>query len=151
MILETSSEEETKKFAASLAKNAVPGTVICLDGELGTGKTVFAKGFAEGLGITEPVVSPTFTILHGYEGGRMPFWHFDVYRITDVSEMDEIGYEDCFYGNGVSLIEWAAQVEEIIPENAIWIRIEKDADRGDDFRRITLTGPKKDETGCRES
>ncbi|MBR3008250.1 MAG: tRNA (adenosine(37)-N6)-threonylcarbamoyltransferase complex ATPase subunit type 1 TsaE, partial [Stomatobaculum sp.] len=107
MTRETWSDQETEAFAAELAEKAEPGTVICLDGDLGTGKTVFARGFARGLGITEPVVSPTFTILHGYEGGRLPMWHFDVYRIEDPEEMYEIGYEDCFFGDGVSLVEWA--------------------------------------------
>jgi tRNA threonylcarbamoyladenosine biosynthesis protein TsaE len=141
MIRETFSEKETEEFASSLAKDVKPGTVVCLDGELGTGKTAFAKGFALGLGITEPVVSPTFTILHGYEGGRLPLWHFDVYRIEDADEMDEIGYEDCFYGDGVSLIEWASQIEDVIPPDAVRILIEKDPAKGFDYRKITVKNP----------
>jgi tRNA threonylcarbamoyladenosine biosynthesis protein TsaE len=140
MLKETYSEEETEKFAASLAERIKPGTVVCLDGDLGVGKTVFAKGFASGLGIKEPVVSPTFTILHGYEGGKMPLWHFDVYRISDVDEMDEIGYEDCFYGDGVSLVEWASRIGEIIPQDAVRVKIEKNPEKGFDYRKITVSG-----------
>jgi len=140
MLKETYSEEETEKFAAALAERIKPGTVVCLDGDLGVGKTVFAKGFASGLGIKEPVVSPTFTILHGYEGGKMPLWHFDVYRISDVDEMDEIGYEDCFYGDGVSLVEWASRIGEIIPQDAVRVKIEKDPEKGFDYRKITVSG-----------
>ena len=109
-----------------------------LDGDLGVGKTVFTQGFAKGLGIQSDVNSPTFTIIQQYEEGRLPLYHFDVYRIGDISEMDEIGYEDCFYGEGVCLIEWASLVEEIIPETAIEIRIEKDLEKGFDYRKITV-------------
>ena len=138
MTRETWSDQETEVFAAELAAKAEPGTVICLDGDLGTGKTVFARGFARGLGITEPVVSPTFTILHGYEGGRLPMWHFDVYRIEDPDEMYEIGYEDCFFGDGVSLVEWASQIGELIPEDAVHVTIRKDPAKGFDYREITV-------------
>ena len=138
MTRETWSDQETEAFAAELAAKAEPGTVICLDGDLGTGKTVFARGFARGLGITEPVVSPTFTILHGYEGGRLPMWHFDVYRIEDPDEMYEIGYEDCFFGDGVSLVEWASQISELIPEAAVHVTIRKDPAKGFDYREITV-------------
>ena len=138
MTRETWSDQETEAFAAELAAKAEPGTVICLDGDLGTGKTVFARGFARGLGITEPVVSPTFTILHGYEGGRLPMWHFDVYRIVDPDEMYEIGYEDCFFGDGVSLVEWASQISELIPEDAVHVTIRKDPAKGFDYREITV-------------
>ncbi|KAB0576834.1 tRNA threonylcarbamoyladenosine biosynthesis protein TsaE [Fusobacterium naviforme] len=140
MTAETHSDEETERFAAKLAERTEPGTVICLDGELGTGKTVFARGFARGLGITEPIVSPTFTILHGYEGGRLPLWHFDVYRIEDPDEMYEIGFEDCFYGEGVSLVEWASLISELIPKDAVHVILEKDAARGFDYRKITVEG-----------
>ena len=102
------------------------------------GKTVFTQGFAAGLGILEPVNSPTFTIVQQYEEGRLPLYHFDVYRIGDISEMDEIGYEDCFYGNGVCLIEWSGLIEELLPREVIRIRIEKDLERGFDYRRITV-------------
>ena len=138
MTRETWSDQETEAFAAELAAKAEPGTVICLDGDLGTGKTVFARGFARGLGITEPVVSPTFTILHGYEGGRLPMWHFDVYRIEDPDEMYEIGYEDCFFGDGVSLVEWASQISELSPEDAVHVTIRKDPAKGFDYREITV-------------
>ena len=105
---------------------------------MGVGKTVFTQGFAEGLGIEGTVNSPTFTILQEYDDGRLPFYHFDVYRIGDVSEMDEIGYEDCFYGDGVSLIEWSELIEEILPDDVITITIEKDLDKGFDYRKITI-------------
>ena len=107
---------------------------------LGVGKTLFAQGFAAGLGIREPVNSPTFTIVQQYEEGRLPLYHFDVYRISDVSEMDEIGYEDCFYGEGVCLVEWSELVPEILPGQVIRVRIEKDLDRGFDYRRILVEG-----------
>ena len=119
MIKETNAPEETFAFGKMLGEQAKPGEVICLNGDLGVGKTVFTKGFAEGLGITEPVNSPTFTIVQQYDSGRMPLYHFDVYRIGDISEMDEVGYEDCFYGEGVTLIEWSNMIEEILPENPL--------------------------------
>ena len=119
MVIETRSPEETFALGEKLGREAKPGQIYTLNGDLGTGKTVFTQGFAAGLGITEPVNSPTFTILQVYEEGRMPFYHFDVYRIGDVEEMDEIGYEDCFYGEGVCLIEWAELIEEILPEKSI--------------------------------
>ena len=136
--LESFSEQETFQIAKELAENAKPGEVYCLSGDLGVGKTVFTQGLARGLGIDGTVNSPTFTILQVYEEGRMPFYHFDVYRIGDVEEMDEIGYEDCFYGQGVCLIEWANLIEEILPEQYIQITIEKDLERGFDYRKITL-------------
>ena len=137
-IRETSCPEETFAFGKWLGERAKPGEIFCLDGELGTGKTVLTQGFAAGLGITEPVNSPTFTIVQVYEEGRLPLYHFDVYRIGDPSEMDEIGYEDCFFGEGVCLVEWASLIEELIPEEALWIRLEKEFGRGDDYRRITV-------------
>ena len=123
MTYRTDSPEETYALGMKMGQEAKPGQIYTLDGDLGAGKTVFAKGFAEGLGITEIVNSPTFTILQTYESGRMPMYHFDVYRIADPEEMDEIGYEDCFYGNGVTLVEWSELIEELIPENAARIRI----------------------------
>ena len=140
MVIETRSPEETFQFGEKLGREAKPGQIYTLNGDLGTGKTVFTQGFAAGLGITEPVNSPTFTIVQIYEEGRMPFYHFDVYRIGDVEEMDEIGYEDCFYGEGVCLIEWAELIEEILPEHVIAVTIEKDLEQGFDYRKITLTG-----------
>ena len=139
--IETGTPEETFDLGFKLGQEAEAGQVYCLEGDLGVGKTVFAQGFAKGLGIAEAVNSPTFTILQSYEEGRLPFYHFDVYRIADVEEMDEIGYEDCFYGVGVSLVEWPGRIREIIPENAVWISIEKDVERGFDYRRITVTCP----------
>lgn len=139
--IETGTPEETFDLGFKLGQEAEAGQVYCLEGDLGVGKTVFAQGFAKGLGIAEAVNSPTFTILQSYEEGRLPFYHFDVYRIADVEEMDEIGYEDCFYGDGVSLVEWPVRIREIIPENAVWISIEKDVERGFDYRRITVTCP----------
>ena len=138
MVIETRSPEETFQFGEKLGREAKPGQIYTLNGDLGTGKTVFTQGFAAGLGITEPVNSPTFTIVQIYEEGRMPFYHFDVYRIGDVEEMDEIGYEDYVYGQGVSLIEWANLIEEILPEHYTEIRIEKDLDKGFDYRRIEI-------------
>ena len=140
MVIETRSHEETFQFGEKLGREEKPGQIYTLNGDLGTGKTVFTQGFAAGLGITEPVNSPTFTIVQIYEEGRMPFYHFDVYRIGDVEEMDEIGYEDCFYGEGVCLIEWAELIEEILPEHVIAVTIEKDLEQGFDYRKITLTG-----------
>lgn len=140
MVIETRSPEETFALGEKLGCEAKPGQIYTLNGDLGTGKTVFTQGFAAGLGITEPVNSPTFTILQVYEEGRMPFYHFDVYRIGDVEEMDEIGYEDCFYGEGVCLIEWAELIEEILPENVIVVTIEKDLEQGFDYRKITIEG-----------
>ena len=135
---ETFSAKETRALGRKMGECAKPGTVICLNGDLGTGKTVFTQGFAEGLGITEPVTSPTFTIIQEYEEGRLPFYHFDVYRIGDPEEMDEIGYEDYFYGNGACLIEWAELIEELLPEERCEILIEKDPEKGFDYRKITV-------------
>lgn len=138
MVIETFSEKETRELGKKLAQEAQPGQVFSLVGDLGVGKTVFTKGMAEGLGITEPVSSPTFTIVQVYEEGRMPFYHFDVYRIGDPEEMDEIGYEDYFFGQGICLVEWANLIEELMPEDTIHITIEKDLERGFDYRRITI-------------
>lgn len=137
--IESFSPEDTFAFGEQIGRQAVPGQVYTLIGDLGVGKTVFTQGVAAGLGIQEPVSSPTFTIIQIYEEGRMPFYHFDVYRIGDVEEMDEIGYEDCFYGNGLCLIEWANLIEEILPPSYTEIRIEKDLKKGFDYRKITLT------------
>ena len=138
MIIETYGPRETFALGKKMGEEAEAGQVICLNGDLGVGKTVFTQGFAEGLGIEGTVNSPTFTILQEYDDGRLPFYHFDVYRIGDVSEMDEIGYEDYIYGEGVSLIEWANLIEEILPEHYTEIKIEKDLEKGFDYRRITI-------------
>ncbi len=138
VIYETEKPEETFELGRRVGLKAVPGGVYCLEGDLGVGKTVFAQGFARGIGVDGPVNSPTFTILQQYEDGRMPLYHFDVYRIGDVEEMEEIGYEDCFFGEGVCLIEWPSLIREILPQDAVWIRIEKDLDRGFGYRKITV-------------
>ena len=137
-IIESNKEQDTYDLGYELGQHAKPGQVFTLVGDLGVGKTVFTKGLAAGLGITEPVNSPTFTIVQQYEEGRLPLYHFDVYRIGDVEEMDEIGYEDCFYGEGVCLIEWSTLIQEILPEDAIHITIEKDLEKGFDYRRIQM-------------
>ena len=137
-IIETNSPEETEDVGRSLAAKATPGQVFTLIGDLGVGKTVFTQGFATGLEIDEPICSPTFTIVQEYDTGRLPFYHFDVYRIGDVEEMDEIGYEDYVYGDGVCLIEWANLIEEILPEHYTRITIEKNLERGFDYRKVTI-------------
>lgn len=138
MVWETNGPEETFALGKELGQKAKAGDVYCLNGDLGVGKTVFTQGFASGLGIEGPVNSPTFTIWQEYEDGRLPLYHFDVYRIGDVEEMDEIGYEDCFYGDGVCLIEWSNLIEEILPEKVTSIVIKKDLNKGFDYRRIVV-------------
>ena len=129
MVIETFSPEATEELGILFGKEAKPGTVCTLIGDLGVGKTVFTQGIAKGLGITEPVNSPTFTIVQVYEEGRMPFYHFDVYRIGDIEEMEEIGYDDYFYGKGICLIEWANLIEDILPDSLISITIEKNLEK----------------------
>ena len=138
MLIETHSAEETFEVGRKMGQEVKPGTIICLNGDLGTGKTVFTKGVAAGLGITEPVVSPTFTVVQIYEEGRLPLYHFDVYRIDDPDEMEEIGYRDYFYGGGVAIIEWSDLIAELIPRDAVRVTIEKDTAKGFDYRRITV-------------
>ena len=140
MIIETYSAAETYELGKKIGVQAKPGQVYTLVGDLGVGKTVFTQGVAAGLDITEPISSPTFTIIQVYEEGRMPFYHFDVYRIGDVEEMEEIGYDDYFFGEGICLIEWANLIEEILPEQLIAITIEKDLEKGFDYRKITVEG-----------
>lgn len=135
---ESFSPKDTFEIGRQIGLDAKPGEVYTLIGDLGVGKTVFTQGVAAGLGITEPVNSPTFTIVQIYEEGKMPFYHFDVYRIGDVEEMEEIGYMDCFYGEGICLIEWANLIEEILPEHYKQITIEKDLEKGFDYRKIQL-------------
>lgn len=135
---ETFSPEETFQLGQKIGEQAKPGELYTLIGDLGVGKTVLTQGIARGLGIEEPISSPTFTIVQVYEEGRMPFYHFDVYRIGDVEEMEEIGYEDYFYGQGITMIEWANLIEEILPNHYQEIRIEKDLEQGFDYRRITV-------------
>lgn len=138
MTIETHSEKETFSLGEKMGKKAKSGQVYTLDGDLGVGKTIFTKGFAKGLGITENINSPTFTIVQEYEEGRLPFYHFDVYRIANPDEMDEIGFDEYIYSDGVSLIEWGHLIEEVLPENHIQIKITKDVTKGFDYRRIEI-------------
>ena len=138
MVKETFSAKETFEIGYEMGLKALPGQIYCLNGDLGVGKTVFTQGFAKGLGIEEPVNSPTFTIIQEYLDGRLPLYHFDVYRIGDIEEMDELGYEEYFYSEGVCLIEWSSLIKEIIPEDAIEIVIEKNLEKGFDYRKITV-------------
>ena len=138
MIIDTHDPEETFEGGRKIGMNAKPGQIYTLTGDLGVGKTVFTQGVAAGLGITEPVNSPTFTIIQEYEDGRLPFYHFDVYRIGDLEEMEEIGYDDYFFGQGICLIEWAELIEEILPEKRIEVTIEKDLEKGFEYRKITI-------------
>ena len=138
MIIETNSPEETFALGEKIGTEAQPGQLYTLIGDLGVGKTVLTQGIAKGLGIEEPICSPTFTIVQVYEEGRMPFYHFDVYRIGDIEQMDEIGYEDYFYGQGLTMVEWANLIEEILPDSYQQITIEKDPEKGFDYRKITI-------------
>ena len=138
MVVESFGAKDTFRYGQMLGEKIPAGSVVCLDGDLGVGKTVFAKGVAKGLGVKEPVSSPTFTIVQEYREGRIPLFHFDVYRIEDPEEMYEIGYEEYFYGDGVCLIEWADQIRELIPETATHVLIEKDLEKGLGYRRITI-------------
>ena len=138
MIIETHDPEETFEVGRKIGMNAKPGQIYTLTGDLGVGKTVFTQGVAAGLGITEPVNSPTFTIIQEYEDGRLPFYHFDVYRIGDLEEMEEIGYDDYFFGQGICLSEWAELSEDILPEKRIEVTIEKDLEKGFEYRKITI-------------
>ena len=138
MVIETHDPEETFEVGRTIGMNAKPGQIYTLTGDLGVGKTVFTQGVAVGLGITEPENSPTFTIIQEYEDGRLPFYHFDVYRIGDLEEMEEIGYDDYFFGQGICLIEWAELIEEILPEKRIEVTIEKDLEKGFEYRKITI-------------
>lgn len=137
-VIEAFSTEDTHELGQQLGRAAQPGELYALVGDLGVGKTVLTQGIAEGLGILEPICSPTFTIVQVYEEGRIPFYHFDVYRIGDIGEMDEIGYEDYFYGDGLTMVEWANLIEELLPEHYRQITIEKDLEKGFDYRRITI-------------
>ena len=137
-VYESFSEEMTYDIGKELGEKSVNGEIICLEGDLGVGKTIFTKGFAKGLGIEENIDSPTFTIVQEYTEGRIPLYHFDVYRIGDISEMDEIGYEDYFFGDGVCLIEWASRIDELIPDSAMHITIAKDLSKGFEYRRVVV-------------
>ena len=139
MVIETFHDKETYQLGYQIGKNAKAGEIYALIGDLGVGKTVFTQGVAAGLDIKEPVNSPTFTILQVYDEGRLPFYHFDVYRIGDPEEMEEIGYEDCFFGEGICLVEWANLIQDIMPQETKWITIEKNPEKGFDYRKITLS------------
>ena len=138
MVIETNSSKETYDCGLRMGQEAEPGQIICLEGDLGVGKTVFTQGFADGLGIDEPICSPTFTIIQEYTQGRLPLYHFDVYRLGSCEEMDEIGYEEYFYSDGVCLVEWGNLFPELFPENTTYVRIEKNLDKGFDYRAITI-------------
>ena len=142
-MIETCSAQETWQAGYEMGQEAVPGQVITLIGDLGVGKTVFTQGFAAGLGIRDSVNSPTFTILQVYEDGRIPLYHFDVYRIGDSEEMLEVGWDEYVSGEGVCLIEWADLIEDLIEElpgeMVTAVTIEKDPQKGYDYRRITIS------------
>ena len=140
----TYSAEETFRLAESIGKNARAGQVYALDGDLGAGKTVFCQGFAEGLGVRELVNSPTFTIVQEYTTGRLPLYHFDVYRIEEPEEMEEIGADEYFFGDGICLIEWAERIRELLPDGTVWIRIEKIPEEGPDIRLVTIRDDHED-------
>ena len=140
IIKEVYSKEETYNFALELGEKVKVPCLICLDGDLGAGKTVFAKGLAKGLGVEDDIVSPTFVLFNVYEKGRLPLYHFDVYRIEEPEEMYEIGYEEYFFSRGVCLVEWASLIKELIPNEAVHILIEKDPEKGEDYRRIVIKG-----------
>lgn len=138
-IYETFSPKETEQLGQKIGESAKAGDLYTLTGDLGVGKTVFTQGVAKGLGIEEPINSPTFTVVQIYESGRMPFYHLDVYRIADIEEMEEIGYEDYFYGEGFTIIEWGNFIEELLPSNRKEILIEKNIEKGFDYRRIVIS------------
>lgn len=139
MVFESTSSQMTFEFAKKIGEKLKSGDVLCLDGDLGVGKTVFTKGVAAGLGIKDDVSSPTFTLIQEYYGGRLPLYHFDVYRIDGPWDMDDLGYEEYFYGEGVCLVEWGSMIKELFPENTIYVRIEKDLEKGFDYRKITVS------------
>ncbi len=138
MVLESFCVEDTFRIGELMGGKLTPGSIICLEGDLGVGKTVLVKGLAKGIGITEPVSSPTFTILQEYREGRLPLYHFDAYRIEDPEEMYELGFEEYLFGDGVCIIEWASQIEELLPADVLWMTIEKDLTKGLSYRRISI-------------
>lgn len=139
MVFESTSSQMTFEFAKKIGEKLKRGDVLCLDGDLGVGKTVFTKGVAAGLGIKDDVSSPTFTLIQEYYGGRLPLYHFDVYRIDGPWDMDDLGYDEYFYGEGVCLVEWGSMIKELFPENTIYVRIEKDLEKGFNYRKITVS------------
>lgn len=136
-IIETRTSEETFQLGKRLGETAQRGDIYALVGDLGVGKTVFSKGFAEGLAIDEVISSPTFTLINEYQGGRLPLYHFDIYRIEEAEELDAIGFQDYIYGDGVCLVEWANRTPEIFPEHTVWIKIEKDYMQ-EDYRKVSV-------------
>ncbi len=146
MTLESYSEKETLEIGKQLGEAALPSSIYALVGDLGVGKTVLAKGMANGLGVEEDIVSPTFTIVREYSG-RLPYYHFDIYRIEDEEELLEIGWDEYIGLGGVCLIEWADLVPEAMPKDTIWVRIEKDLAKGVNYRKITIEGSFYDHTG----
>ena len=151
MIIETFSSEETAELGRKIGRLVQPGDIICLNGDLGVGKTVFTQGIADGLEIDDSICSPTFTLIQEYEQGRIPLYHFDVYRISGPWDMDDLGYEDYFFGNGVCLVEWGCLIEELLPDNTIMITIEKDLEKGFDYRKITISKDFELETNYEKS
>ena len=147
MMIESFGPGDTYSLGQRLGREAKKGDIFCLNGDLGVGKTVFTQGFAAGLGITEPVNSPTFTILQQYDEGRLPLYRFGVERVGDVSEMDGVGCGDCFYGDGVTLIEWPERIRELLPEHVVTVTIEKNLEKGFDYRKITVEGTKHEDSG----
>lgn len=139
MIFESHSDKETYEFGVKIGKQLQAGDIICLDGDLGVGKTVFTQGVAAGLGIEDNVCSPTFTLIQEYEDGRLPLYHFDVYRIGGPWDMDDLGYEDYFFGDGVCLVEWGCLIKELFPKNTVFVTIEKDNQIDFMYRKITLS------------
>ena len=119
------SEEQTELFAQKIAGKLMPGAILILNGEMGSGKSVFARGIIHGLGYSGTVTSPTFTLMNTYEGGVLPVYHFDLYRLNAPEQLYDIGYDEFLYGSGISLIEWAQRMENLYPEQHIAISIEK--------------------------
>lgn len=137
------SVEQTEKLGIQLGKMAKAGDIICLIGDLGTGKTHLTKGIAKGLGINDYITSPTFNIVNEYSGSGLKLYHFDVYRVNDPEEIAAIGFDEYIFGDGLTVIEWANYIEELIPENNITITLEKLPALGVDFRKVTITYPKE--------
>ena len=131
--------EETTNIGLKLGKLLNSGDIVCLTGDLGTGKTHITKGIARGLDINDTITSPTFTIVNEYDSGRLKMNHFDVYRVSDPDEIYAIGFDDYIFSDAVSVIEWANYIEEILPEEYLHIHISKDLSQGESFRKITLT------------
>ena len=138
MTFESFSTDDTQKIAKNLAENAQAGHIYALDGELGAGKTAFSKGFAKGLGIVRDISSPTFAIINEYTCGRLPLYHFDVYRLQSSDDFFDAGLDDYFYAGGVSLIEWSQIVKDALPPHTTYIKIEKDFEKGENFRRVII-------------